>query len=483
MLGPRLVGVRAETTTRSLGGITEPDAVGRFTVAEGILAKSTMLEHLQTGSNKNLSVRSEPQRKESEKGSQDLTALLRENTFSGQLNGVADGLGEVALETVQGVAALGVSGVKTVYDLLLGSSASEFEFAAEEITGRDVQLPEWAPDSDRGVERLQTGADVIAEIAFNPGLIIDAIVDPIKEDWAQGRYGEAIGRGIGELVSVTAGVQGAGKLVAEIPEAFKPANIMEWSPEKQSPWSEIPGTTLLSEINKIRIKDKDGAETNCINCTIATELSSSGHPTSALVTKDPSHGKDIEEMFDAKFQPVERLADIESMMLKAGHGARGVIGGTRLNGRSHVYNVNNDHGTIKYLEGQMGVVDFKYKPGFIRFAFFMTHKNVNLPGESIKVLQAVSPSNAGTAEIDKSRTGSAESDGTLDTALGWLLGKAEVGELESSNDTGRSIGDQKIVEENFARLNRNEPRLTADEEDAIRESAELAGSAGDDPET
>ncbi|MEE9322828.1 MAG: hypothetical protein V3U76_20470 [Granulosicoccus sp.] len=243
------------------------------------MAKSTVLEHLQTGSNKNLSVQSEPQSKESDKDIQVLTAL---RPFSDQLNGIADGLGGVALETVQGVAGLGVSGVKTAYDLLLGPTRSELEIAAEKISGRDVQIPEWAPDSDRGVERLIAGAGVVAEIVTNPGLMIDAIVDPIKEDWAQGRYGESIGRGIGELVSVTAGAQGAGKLAAEIPEAFKPANIMEWSPEKQSSWSEIPGTTLLDEINKIRIKDKDGAALNCINCTIATELSMSGHPTSDI---------------------------------------------------------------------------------------------------------------------------------------------------------------------------------------------------------
>ncbi|MEE9322827.1 MAG: toxin glutamine deamidase domain-containing protein, partial [Granulosicoccus sp.] len=207
------------------------------------------------------------------------------------------------------------------------------------------------------------------------------------------------------------------------------------------------------------------------------------HPTSAIVSKGLSHGKVIEEIFDAKFYSVERLSGIESTMLKAGHGARGIIAGKRLNGRSHAYNVYNDHGTIKYLEGQLGVVDFKYRPGFIHFALLITHKNVNLPGESIKVLQAVSPSNASTAEIEESRTGSAQSDGILDTALGWLLGKAEVGELESSNGTGLSIGDQKIVEENLARLNRNEPRLTADEEGVIRESAEQSVAADEDPET
>ena len=60
--------------------------------------------------------------------------------------------------------------------------------------------------------------------------------------------------------------------------------------------------------------------------------------------------------------------------------------------------------------------------------------------------------------------------------LNLILGVDPIGEV-------RSVGDQRIVAENFVRLNRNEPRLTADEEDAIRESAELAGSAGDDPET
>ena len=252
-------GVRPETTAKSLERKTDSETGGGRTVSEALLAENTVLDQLQSGSIKQLLNHSAHESNESKKDNQDLAALLREDTLSGQLNGLANGLGEVALETVQGVAELGVSGVKTGYDLLLGSAV----YTVGEVLGQNHQLPEWAPDSERGVERLKTGAGVVAELATNPGLMIDAIVEPIEESWAQGRYGEAIGRGIAELVSVTAGAQGASKLVkgAKIgPD--ESSSIMDWSPDKAPPWSNATFDTLLAEINTIRVINPIGAEYN-----------------------------------------------------------------------------------------------------------------------------------------------------------------------------------------------------------------------------
>ncbi len=382
-----MIGARPEVTTRSPGRKTEPEAVGRRTVSERMLAENTVLDQLQTGSNKQPVVQGDHHSKEPDKDIQDLAAL---RPFSSQLNGIADGLGEVALETVQGVAELGVSGVKTAYDLLLGPTTSELEFAAEEITGQDVQFPEWAPDSDRGVERIQTGAGVIAEMVANPGLMVDAVVDPIKEHWAQGRYGAAVGRGIGEVTSVTVGALGAGRLVAEIPEAFKPANIMEWLPEKESPWT--PGTTLLEEINKIREVDFLGSKRNCINCTLAIEYSKSGHPTSAIVTPDDTNGLDVEKILGKKFVAGGSLSVVELRMLKAGHGARGIVLGVHPERASnHTYNVENNHGKIETVDGQEVVYNHDYTKEFSDFILLITHENVHLADEAIKVIQAVLP--------------------------------------------------------------------------------------------
>ena len=299
---PRLAGVRLEAATRSLGRKTESEVFGAPTVAEGILAENTVLDQLQSRSNSQPSDQSAHQSNEFGKDNQDLTALLREDTFSGQLNGIANGLGEVAVETVQGVAELGVSGVQTIYDLLLGSAVN----AVEEMTDQDAQLPEWAPDSERGVERLKAGAGVIAEIVANPGLIVDAVAVPIKQDWNQGRYGEAFGRGLGELVSVTVGAQGANKLLkgAEKRAAGTPS-IMDWSPEKAPPWPHKSSDSLLGEINKIRDINPIGAESNCINCAIMTELSMSGHPASAIVLPGIHTLQDVENIFSTRFGPAD----------------------------------------------------------------------------------------------------------------------------------------------------------------------------------
>ncbi len=407
-----MAGVRPEVTTGSLEKNTESETVGERTISERILASNTVLEQFQSGLSKKPSGQGEQQSRDSGNVKQNVAKLLRENTFSGHLNGVADGLGEVSLETVIGVVELGVSAVKTGYDLLLGPTTSELEFAAEEITGQDVQFPEWAPNSDRGGARLKTGADVVTEMVSSPGLMIDAIVDPIKEDWVQGRFGKAIGRGFGEAVSITAGAQGAVKLAKELdapgtvrstakkhhtPDTDSSPNIMEWSPEKPSPWSEIPGATLLDEINKIRIKDKDGAEFNCINCAIANELSMSGHPASAVINGKGAHDEVVEKFFNTRFSRDVQYKEMIAKMLKAGDGARGIVSANHpIDEYRHTYNVHNDGGTIKSTDAQIGLFDGNYREAFKTFKLLINHgvgarENISLAGESIKVLQTVSP--------------------------------------------------------------------------------------------
>jgi len=80
------------------------------------------------------------------------------------------------------------------------------------VTGEDVKRPEWMPDSERGVERLKKGGEVIGAIIDDPGKIIDAVVDPIKEDWAAGRKGEAVGRATAEVAGIVLGGKGIDKV-------------------------------------------------------------------------------------------------------------------------------------------------------------------------------------------------------------------------------------------------------------------------------
>lgn len=92
--------------------------------------------------------------------------------------------------------------------------------------------------------------------------------------------------------------------------------------------------------------------TNCVNCAIATDLTLSGRPTSAL----PSAAKSLsvlEKHFGSVFSQVSGKSQIENMMSNAGYGVRGIVavnkGGIRT---GHVFNVTNQNGTIRFLDGQ-----------------------------------------------------------------------------------------------------------------------------------
>lgn len=127
--------------------------------------------------------------------------------------GVFKGAGEVAIETASGLLSLASAAIKTGYDLALDPVADGAEWIAEEVAGEDLQRPPWLADADRGWDRISTGAEAIGALASNPGMIIDAAVDPIAGKWDQGLYGESIGRGFAEVAGVVVGAKGAGTLL------------------------------------------------------------------------------------------------------------------------------------------------------------------------------------------------------------------------------------------------------------------------------
>lgn len=111
--------------------------------------------------------------------------------------------------------------------------------------------------------------------------------------------------------------------------------------------------------------------TNCVHCAIATDLTLSGRPTSAL----PSAAKPLvvlENHYGRTFRQVSGRDQIENIMSNAGHGARGIVavykGG---NQTGHVFNVTNQNGTVRLLDGQIGTV--ASLEGYIYFAFMRTN--------------------------------------------------------------------------------------------------------------
>lgn len=103
----------------------------------------------------------------------------------------------------------------------------------------------------------------------------------------------------------------------------------------------------------IRNVNPTNGKQNCVNCAIATDATLAGRPTSALPGK-PTKITVLEKYFGRKFRPVHGQAQITNAMTKAGPGARGIVFGGRKGGVGHVFNVVNQKGTVRYLDGQTG---------------------------------------------------------------------------------------------------------------------------------
>ncbi|MFJ4391794.1 toxin glutamine deamidase domain-containing protein [Pseudomonas soli] len=100
-----------------------------------------------------------------------------------------------------------------------------------------------------------------------------------------------------------------------------------------------------------------GRTHNCVNCAIATDATLSGFPASALPV---NHTRGVplsvlEKHFDAKFTGVMKPQAVELEMIRAGNGAQGILFGTYA-GESvgHVFNVVDQKGVVRYLDGQTG---------------------------------------------------------------------------------------------------------------------------------
>lgn len=129
-----------------------------------------------------------------------------------QVGGFFKGAGETLWETGEGVVDLGAGVLKTSYDL--GPAGWAVDGATglyEHVSGQDIDTPDWMPSAERGGQRMEAAADVVSTIARNPGLLVDAVIEPIVADWQAGNYGEAIGRSTTELVLAVVGTKGADK--------------------------------------------------------------------------------------------------------------------------------------------------------------------------------------------------------------------------------------------------------------------------------
>jgi hypothetical protein len=94
---------------------------------------------------------------------------------------------------------------------------------------------------------------------------------------------------------------------------------------------------------------------NCVNCAIATDRTLAGMPSCAMPTKGSLPISVIESLYGGKFSGPLSAQQIEAGMLNAQNGARGIVFGNRGPGvAGHVFNVVNQRGTVRFLDGQIG---------------------------------------------------------------------------------------------------------------------------------
>jgi len=121
----------------------------------------------------------------------------------------------------------------------------------------------------------------------------------------------------------------------------------------------------------IRNVNPRSGSVNCVNCAIASEYTLRGAPASALPTTGPLPISLITKEFGGSFTPVSGPMEIGSILSRSGEGASGVVfgQGTSMN---HVWNVVNQGGNIRFLDGQIGGLGVQNFELFKKFQFLLT---------------------------------------------------------------------------------------------------------------
>jgi filamentous hemagglutinin len=98
-----------------------------------------------------------------------------------------------------------------------------------------------------------------------------------------------------------------------------------------------------------------GRTQNCVNCSIATDATLSGNPAVSLPSNGPINISTLENLYGGRFGYAATNSEIEQQMLNAGNGARGIVFGSRgPSDAGHVFNVVNQNGKVRFLDGQTG---------------------------------------------------------------------------------------------------------------------------------
>jgi RHS repeat-associated protein len=118
----------------------------------------------------------------------------------------------------------------------------------------------------------------------------------------------------------------------------------------------LSGTETAGSIRNVNPNyPASGYNQNCVNCVVATDATLKGNRAMALPSDGPVAISVLEKQYGNTFGPASTIEGIASQMSDAGDGANGIIFGSRGPGEAgHVFNVVNQQGTIRFLDGQTG---------------------------------------------------------------------------------------------------------------------------------
>ncbi|HHM13107.1 MAG TPA: hypothetical protein ENJ16_06105, partial [Planctomycetaceae bacterium] len=293
------------------------------------------------------------------------------------INAVVDGTGELIYQGID-AATDNAETRRQFKGFVRGAQAVGKEFAESGL--RDVESAlRTSPggfllDYDGATSEVEGKLSSAETVIARPILLVDAVVKPISDALDKGEDGEAAGRITGLFLTVLLGpgvgkgprVLSSGKTSVRGVPATKAATPRVGRVGQRAEEA-VPGATIAKpkgdggasarNVNPTGRLGSAGRTQNCGNCVVATDATLAGHPATALPGTLTS-AADVARAFGRRptaWIPTTGMSGITTIMKEWGTGARGIVFGTRSGGRpGHFFNVANQGGTVRFIDGQTG---------------------------------------------------------------------------------------------------------------------------------
>jgi hypothetical protein len=103
----------------------------------------------------------------------------------------------------------------------------------------------------------------------------------------------------------------------------------------------------------IRAVNVVGGLMNCANCAVAADATLAGRAASAL-PGGATQASQLAQELGGSWLPTNGIGGATKVMQGWGSGSRAIVFGGRNGGVGHFFNVVNQRGTIRFLDGQAG---------------------------------------------------------------------------------------------------------------------------------